>query len=95
MYEGWPHQRLGDDSSLLQCPADADESYGYTGADGSPTHYGFQKAGGERALAQAFGEAAVFLRPGVILGPGEYVGRLPWWLERAERGGRIRAPAPA
>ncbi|MET7694875.1 epimerase [Streptomyces sp. NPDC005483] len=37
----------------------------------------------------------MFLRPGVILGPGEYVGRLPWWLERAKRGGRILAPAPA
>lgn len=37
----------------------------------------------------------MFLRPGVILGPGEYVGRLPWWLGRAHRGGRILAPAPA
>ncbi|MFI0155783.1 NAD-dependent epimerase/dehydratase family protein [Streptomyces lydicus] len=95
VYEGWPHQPLTDDSALLECPADADESYGYTGTDGSPTQYGFQKAGGERAVAEAFGDAAVFLRPGVILGPGEYVGRLPWWLERADRGGRILAPAPA
>lgn len=31
----------------------------------------------------------------MILGPGEYVGRLSWWLERAKRGGRILAPAPA
>lgn len=95
VYEGWPHQPLTEESPLLDCPADADESFGYTGEDGSPTQYGFQKAGGERAVAEAFGDAAVFLRPGVILGPGEYVGRLPWWLERAERGGRILAPAPA
>ncbi|WP_324787032.1 NAD-dependent epimerase/dehydratase family protein [Streptomyces sp. H51] len=95
VYEGWPHQPLTDASPLLDCPPDADESYGYTGEDGSPTQYGFQKAGGERAVAEAFGDAAVFLRPGVILGPGEYVGRLPWWLERAQRGGRILAPAPA
>ncbi|MER7679069.1 NAD-dependent epimerase/dehydratase family protein [Streptomyces sp. NPDC096934] len=95
VYRGWPHQPLTDHSPILDCPPDADESYGYTGADGSPTQYGFQKAGGERAVTEVFGDAAVFLRPGVILGPGEYVGRLPWWLERAKRGGRILAPAPA
>ncbi|MFF7988041.1 NAD-dependent epimerase/dehydratase family protein [Streptomyces sp. NPDC007901] len=95
VYVGWPHQPLTDASPLLDCPADADGSYGYTGPDGSPTQYGFQKAGGERAVTEAFGSAAVLLRPGVILGPGEYVGRLPWWLERAKRGGRILAPAPA
>lgn len=37
----------------------------------------------------------MLLRPGVILGPGEYVGRLPWWLKRAARGGRIVVPTPA
>jgi dTDP-4-dehydrorhamnose reductase len=95
VYEGWPHQPLTDDSPLLDCPADADESYGYTGEDGSPTVYGFQKAGGERAVTEAFGDAAVFLRPGVILGSGEYVGRLPWWLARVRRGGNILAPAPS
>jgi nucleoside-diphosphate-sugar epimerase len=95
VYERWPHEPLTEDSPLLKCPADADESFGYTGEDGSPTKYGFQKAGGERAVTEAFGDGAVFLRPGVILGPGEYVGRLPWWLERAKRGGRILAPAPA
>jgi len=92
---GWPHQPLTERSPLLACPADADASFGYTGEDSSPTQYGFQKAGGERAVAEAFGDSAVFLRPGVIMGPGEYVGRLPWWLERAKRGGRILAPAPA
>ncbi|MGW7365631.1 NAD-dependent epimerase/dehydratase family protein [Streptomyces sp. NPDC054841] len=95
VYAGWPHLALTEDSALLDCPADADNTYGYTGADGSPTKYGFQKAGGERAVAEEFDDRAVFLRPGVILGPGEYVGRLPWWLTRAHRGGRILAPAPS
>ncbi|MGW0778310.1 NAD-dependent epimerase/dehydratase family protein [Streptomyces sp. NPDC002835] len=95
VYAGWPHQPLADDSALLDCPADADETFGFTGDDGSPTKYGFQKAGGERAVAEAFGLRAVFLRPGVILGPGEYVGRLPWWLHRAHKGGPFLAPAPA
>ncbi|MFI1677417.1 NAD-dependent epimerase/dehydratase family protein [Streptomyces sp. NPDC020607] len=95
VYEGWPHEPLTDESPLLQCPADADGTFGFTGQDGSPTKYGFQKAGGERAVTEVFGDGAVLLRPGVILGPGEYVGRLPWWLERAKRGGHILAPAPA
>lgn len=46
-------------------------------------------------MRAAFGDDVVFLRPGVILGPGEYVGRLPWWLTRAQRGGPIVVPAPA
>lgn len=95
VYAGWPHHTLTEESEVLECPSDADESFGYTGADGSPTKYGFQKAGGERAVAEVFGDGAVFLRPGVILGPGEYVGRLPWWLNRASRGGPVLAPAPA
>jgi hypothetical protein len=28
----------------------------------------------------------------VILGPREYVGRLPWWLDRVAAGGRVLAP---
>lgn len=94
VYAGWPHERLTEDSPLLECPFDADETYGYTGEDGSPTVYGFQKAGGESAVRTVLGDRSVFLRPGVILGPGEYVGRLPWWLSRAARGGPILAPDP-
>lgn len=95
VYAGWPNEPVSEDSTLLDCPADADATFGYTGADGSPTRYGFQKAGGERAVTEVFGDAAVFVRPGVILGPDEYVGRLPWWLNRAKRGGLILAPAPS
>ncbi|MFG2812536.1 NAD-dependent epimerase/dehydratase family protein [Streptomyces sp. NPDC048410] len=95
VYADWPHHSLTEASPLLDCPPDADATFGHTGADGSPTKYGFQKAGGERAVSEVFGDRAVFVRPGVILGPGEYVGRLPWWLDRAARGGQILAPAPA
>ncbi|GHJ38148.1 hypothetical protein Sm713_37570 [Streptomyces sp. TS71-3] len=95
VYAEWPHRPLTETSPLLDCPPDADRTFGYTGTDGSPTKYGFQKAGGERAVSEALGDRAVFLRPGVILGPGEYVGRLPWWLARTERGGPILAPSPA
>jgi 2'-hydroxyisoflavone reductase len=34
------------------------------------------------------------VRPHVVLGPREYVGRLQWWLTRVRRGGKVLAPAP-
>lgn len=91
-YTGWPVQPLTEESELLECPPDADGDYGFD-ADPGPSVYGFTKAGCERAVLQVFGSGrTVILRPGVILGPHEYVGRLPWWLRRLERGGRVLAP---
>ncbi|MFF9192638.1 NAD-dependent epimerase/dehydratase family protein [Streptomyces rochei] len=94
-YRGWPNDPLTEDSEILDGPPDADVDYGRLPDDwdGPDWYYGRQKAGAERATTAAFGEdRAVILRPGVILGPGEYVGRLPWWLNRAARGGRMLAP---
>ncbi len=53
------------------------------------------KAGAERAVREVFGERALVARAGLILGPGEDIGRLPWWLRRVERGGDVLAPGPA
>ncbi len=95
VYRGWPDEPLRVDSEILDGPPDADADYGRLPADwtGPDYYYGRQKAGAERAVVAAFGETrSSVLRPGVILGPGEYVGRLPWWLRRAERGGAILAP---
>jgi 2'-hydroxyisoflavone reductase len=92
VYAGWPIEPLSEDSEVLDCPPDASPDYGYDG-DPGPSVYGFTKAGSERAVMETFGEGrSVLLRPGVILGPREYVGRLPWWLRRVERGGRVLAP---
>lgn len=94
-YRGWPDEPLTESSELLAAPPDADVDYGRLPAnwDGPDWYYGRQKAGAERAAAAAFGTQRVsILRPGVILGPGEYVGRLPWWLRRIAKGGSILAP---
>ncbi|MCX4826061.1 NAD-dependent epimerase/dehydratase family protein [Streptomyces sp. NBC_01142] len=94
-YRGWPSEPLTEESELLDGPPDADADYGRLPDDwdGPDWYYGRQKASAERATTVAFGEdRTVILRPGVILGPGEYVGRLPWWLRRATRGGRMLAP---
>ncbi|WP_280245816.1 NAD-dependent epimerase/dehydratase family protein [Nocardia abscessus] len=92
VYEGWPTEPLTENSPVLECPADAGPGYGYDG-DPGPSTYGFGKAGCERAVLEVFGTGrAAILRPGVILGPHEYVGRLEWWLRRMQRGGRVLAP---
>ncbi|HEX7658867.1 MAG TPA: NAD-dependent epimerase/dehydratase family protein [Pseudonocardiaceae bacterium] len=92
VYRGWPVEPLTEDSPVLECPPDAGPDYGYD-ADPGPSVYGFGKAGCENAVREVFGaDRAVIIRPGVILGPREYVGRLPWWLRRVARGGRVLAP---
>ncbi|MCX5192977.1 NAD-dependent epimerase/dehydratase family protein [Streptomyces sp. NBC_00249] len=64
--------------------------------DGSPdadsTAYAEDKRGGELAALDAFGDRALLVRAGLILGPYENVGRLPWWLNRTARGGPFVAP---
>ncbi|GAA2746108.1 NAD-dependent epimerase/dehydratase family protein [Kitasatospora cinereorecta] len=95
VYEGWPNEALRTDSPVWEAEADAgpDPAQLPDGASGVNPNYGRRKAGTERAVVDTFGLARTsLLRPGVILGPGEYVGRLPWWLRRAEQGGRILAP---
>jgi nucleoside-diphosphate-sugar epimerase len=91
-YRGWPIEPLSEASRVLLCPPDAEAGFGEDTEDG-PTRYGYQKAGCEAAVAEIFGpDRSVMLRPGVVLGPGEYVGRLPWWLHRVATGGRLLAP---
>ncbi|MFG3511117.1 NAD-dependent epimerase/dehydratase family protein [Streptomyces bobili] len=63
--------------------------------DAEQTDYARDKRGGELAAVDAFGEAdSVLVRAGLILGPYENVGRLPWWLARTARGGPVLAPGP-
>jgi 2'-hydroxyisoflavone reductase len=47
------------------------------------------KAGCERAVEQSFDGNALIIKPGLILGPYENIGRLPWWLDRISRGGQV------
>ncbi|MGP4104007.1 hypothetical protein ACTWPW_57000 [Nonomuraea sp. KM90] len=91
VYREWPHLAVDEASALW--PGDPDLDPGTRRWD--PDAYGPLKAGCELAIRREMGERALFLRSHVILGPGEYVGRLPWWLRRMERGGAVLAPAPA
>ncbi len=61
--------------------------------DAEATDYASDKRGAELAALAAYGEHRVLLaRAGLVLGPWEDVGRMPWWLARTARGGRIVAP---
>ncbi|MEE4494490.1 NAD-dependent epimerase/dehydratase family protein [Streptomyces sp. BE230] len=60
-------------------------------ADGDLS-YALAKRGGELAALDAFGDRALLARAGLIIGPWENVGRLPWWLTRIARGGPVLAP---
>lgn len=63
--------------------------------DADTTDYARDKRGAEIAVVDAFGaERSVLVRAGLILGPYENIGRLPWWLGRIARGGPVLAPGP-
>lgn len=55
--------------------------------------YGWRKVGAERAVLRCFGEhRSSILRAGLIVGPQDRAGRLPWWLQRISRGGPTLVP---
>lgn len=63
--------------------------------DGDPNadggDYAAVKRGAELGIELSFPDA-VLARAGLILGPWEDIGRLPWWLRRIASGGRVVAP---
>jgi 2'-hydroxyisoflavone reductase len=71
---------VDETSPLVEAAAEA--------TDGS---YPELKRGAELAVLRAFPDA-VLARAGLILGPHEDIGRLPWWLRRIAAGGRVVAP---
>ena len=90
-------RRLGYVSSISVYtdgrPPGGDESWPVVDADpaAGATDYSADKRGGELAALAAFPDA-LLARAGMILGPWENIGRLPWWLDRCARGGQVVAP---
>ncbi|WP_436775705.1 NAD-dependent epimerase/dehydratase family protein [Yinghuangia sp. YIM S09857] len=82
-YQDWPASPVDEQSPRFACAPDADETDG---------DYGILKAGCERAVESGFDGRVLVVQPGLILGPYENVGRLPWWLRRIAAGGRVLAP---
>jgi len=81
----WPIEPGSDESAPV---VDGDAS----STDG--TDYAAAKRGAELAVLAEFDGDVAIARAGLILGPYEMVGRLPFWLGRIARGGRLPAPGP-
>jgi 2'-hydroxyisoflavone reductase len=58
-------------------------------------HYGALKAACEHEVRRAFGDRAVVVRPGLIVGPFDPTGRFTYWPRRLAEGGAVLAPGPA
>jgi 2'-hydroxyisoflavone reductase len=56
--------------------------------------YGELKVGCEQAVTEAFGERALIIRPGLIVGPHDPRERFTYWVRRIAAGGEAVAPAP-
>ena len=80
----WPIM-VGLDETHQVVDADANDT--------TDTDYAKAKRGSELGVLDAKPEALI-ARAGLILGPYEDVGRLPWWLLRLKRGGDVLAPGP-
>jgi 2'-hydroxyisoflavone reductase len=78
-YADWPATPVSEDSPTW----DSDEA-----------EYGPAKAACERAAEAAMPGRVLIARAGVIVGPHENIGRLPYWLRRMARGGEVLAPEP-
>ncbi|WP_264935889.1 NAD-dependent epimerase/dehydratase family protein [Streptomyces sp. A012304] len=85
VYTWAPPAGYGEDAPVVEGAA----------PDADATDYARDKRGGELAAVGAFGaDRSLLVRAGLIIGPYENVGRLPWWLTRTARGGPVLAPGP-
>lgn len=83
-YRDWPDHAVDETDVLWPARVDARESDSDVAGLPGPFQYGTLKAGCELAAAAAPG-GSLILRPGVILGPGEYTGRMLSLFEHAQR----------
>jgi 2'-hydroxyisoflavone reductase len=69
-----------------------DEAKVLTNKDITGENYGPLKARCEEEARKAFPEATIVVRPGLIVGPGDYSDRFTYWPVRIYRGGEVMAP---
>lgn len=91
VYPDWPNHAASEESQVYPCDPTVTGT-AEDEANWSAAQYGAYKAGCEQAVRENFSGQVTILRPGVILGPYENVGRLTWWLRRIARGGELLAP---
>jgi 2'-hydroxyisoflavone reductase len=78
VYRDWPAVAV-DESGAVKDMSDEDA-------------YGAGKVAAETAAEAAMPGRVLVSRPGLITGPHENIGRLPYWLTRTAKGGEVLAP---
>ncbi len=80
--------RLG--MTALDAPVYSVDSW--TEEDEAQMGYGLKKSMAEKEVRQVFGNQALIIRPGLIVGPGDTTDRFTYWPVRLDRGGEVLAP---
>nr|BFD89671.1 SDR family oxidoreductase [Kitasatospora sp. Xyl93] len=93
------HYAYVSSRSVYDYPLEAGAGESAPVVDSSPdltgeVPYAEAKRGAELALEAEYGGQALLARAGLIIGPHENIGRLPWWLNRIAEGGPVLAPGP-
>jgi 2'-hydroxyisoflavone reductase len=57
-----------------------------------PKHYGALKVECEKVVLEQFGDRALIVRAGMIVGPYDKINRFNYWLNRINDGGEVLAP---
>ena len=74
-----------EDSPVEQLPEHAGDSE-------SREFYGPLKALSEQAVDEHFAGRTIHIRPGLIIGPGDYTDRFNYWILRCLKGGEVLSP---
>jgi 2'-hydroxyisoflavone reductase len=75
------------DESAPRCPSGDPNAAGVTSGN-----YGTLKVACEDIVLDAFGDRALIVRPGLIVGPRDYSDRFTYWVRRLSIGGNVLAP---
>ncbi len=76
--------RVREDSPLAELEDPASEEI--------QAHYGALKVACERVVQEVYGDRALVIRAGLVVGPHDPTGRFGYWVQRIARGGEVLAP---
>ena len=79
VYRDWPAVSVDENAAVKESDDEEDQ-------------YGAGKVAAERAAEAVMPGRVLVSRPGLIVGPYENIGRLPYWLRRVAAGGEVLAP---
>lgn len=81
--------RMGLDEAAERLPPDAEST------TKTPATYGPMKVACEDIVRTVYPDRSLIIRPGIVVGPGDYTGRFTRWCTRIAAGGEVLAPGDA